>query len=269
MSLVVNLNKLSEGIAVNLEKRVADTNNFPNDINVTLALDVSGSMHRPFGKGDVLHALQRVVAVSNVIDDDGILNFHCFSDVGIPQDDIEAEKDFVNLERIVNRIAHNNGNEYWNGTYFAPVLRDIVYSHSDGIATRFVTSINKVVRDVKPKGFMSKMKNWFSGTVPTETVEEVIKTPVEVEGDTKQLVILITDGDNFDRSQTSSLFENLQGNKQFYFQCIGVGCSNTFLLDCSKNYSNVGYTELSSFTADDDALANALVSDNVLRHFGY
>lgn len=268
MSLVVNLDKLSKGIAVNLEKRVADTNNFPNDINVTLALDVSGSMHRPFHKGDVLHALQRVVAVSNVIDDDGILNFYCFSDVGIPQDDIEAEKDFVNLERIVNRIANSNGTEYWNGTYFAPVLRDIVAEHSDG-GTRFVTTVKKVIRNIKPTGFMAKMKSWFSGTTPTETVDEVVKTPVEVEGDTKQLVILITDGDNFDASQTASLFKDLQGNKQFYFQCIGVGCSNSFLRKCSEQYSNVGYTELSSFTEDDDALANALVSDEVLRHFGY
>lgn len=264
MSLVVNLDKLSEGIAVNLEKRVADTNNFPNDINVTLALDVSGSMHRPFEKGDVLHALQRVVAVSNVIDDDGILNFYCFSYEGIPQDDIEAEKDFVNLERIIKRIANNNGTEYWNGTYFAPVLSDIVSEHSDG-----ATTVKKVARNVKPKGFMAKMKSWFSGKAPTETVDEVIQTPAEVAGDTKQLVILITDGDNSDTSQTASLFKDLEGNKQFYFQCIGVGCSNSFLRKCSEQYSNVGYTELSSFTEDDDALANALVSDEVLRHFGY
>lgn len=268
--LKVDLDKLSEGIVVDLEKRVIDSNKLPDDINVTLALDVSGSMEHLFGDGSVLHTLQRVVAVSNVIDDDGILNFFCFSSSSFPQEDIEAKRDFKKLPQLVEKLSKQRGG-FWTGTYFEPVLQDIVAGHK---ATS--ESTTKVVNKVVPvTSFIGKMWNIIRsvfGMPPhMQTVQETVIVSPETNASemTKQLVILITDGDNFDEGKTRTFFKQMLQDRQFYFQCIGVGHSSSFLSGCANQYANVGYTELSSFTEDDDSLTNALVSTQVLRHFGY
>lgn len=274
--LVIDLEKLSQGIKIDLEKRVVDANQLPDDINVTLALDVSGSMSGLFQDGSVLHTLQRVVAVSNVIDDDGILNFHCFSSSSFPQDDIEAKRDFKKLPQLIKDLCRKRGG-FWGGTYFQPVLRGIVDGHKGDSPTPAPTT--KVVnKQVPVTSFIGKMWNIIRGVfglVPNmQTVQETVVIPAplkaaEVSGPTKQLVILITDGDNSDERETKAFFDKMLKDNQFFFQCIGVGHSSAFLQKCANDYANVGYTELSSFKEDDDALTNALVSTQVLRHFGY
>lgn len=264
--LPVELEKLSKGLKVQLDKKVADANNFPKDINVTLALDVSGSMHSDFRDGAVLHAMKRIVAVSNVIDDDGILNFYCFSDVSLPQSDIEAKADFEKLPSILKTLEGKNG-PYWSGTQFKPVLQEIIDDHS---STSFIT---KSIQKILPLTAIDKVFNFFRGLfgIPlrSNVVTETVQVPGTLSTPTKQLVLLITDGANFDEQETLRLFDSVSKNSQFYFQCIGVGYSSTFLKNCAKKYPNVGYTDISSFKEDDDSLANALVSTEVLRHFGY
>lgn len=263
-ALVVNLDKLSEGIAINLEKRVTNASEFPSDINVTLALDVSGSMTDAFTNGAVLHVLQRVVAVSNVIDDDGVLNFFCFSEKSLPQADIVAAEDFDKLQSITKKLANNSGYDYWNGTCFQPVLKDIVDGHlsPDTVAPR-------PERVASKPGFMSKLKGFFSSK-PADVAATAVASQAETSApeEIKQLVILITDGDNFDKTDTERFFNKMKNDNRFYFQCIGVNCSNSFLRNSAEKYGNVGYTEI-TYTQDDESLANALVSDQVLRHFGY
>lgn len=271
--LKVDLGKLSEGIIVDLEKRVIDSNKLPDDINVTLALDVSGSMQHLFQDGKVLHTLQRVVAVSNVIDDDGILNFNCFSSSSFPQEDIEAKRDFKNLPQLVKDLSRTRGG-FWGGTYFQPVLSDIVNGHKDATTPAPTTKV--VNKSVPVTSFIGKMWNIIRGVFGLApnmtTVQETVIVPPVLKSEeevTKQLVILITDGDNNDETSTRAFFKEMQKDNQFFFQCIGVGHSSRFLRECASQFSNVGYTELSSFTEDDDALTSALVSTQVLRHFGY
>lgn len=268
--LKVDLDKLSEGIIVDLEKRVVDVNKLPDDINVTLALDVSGSMEHLFRDGSVLHTLQRVVAVSNVIDDDGILNFYCFSAASIPQEDIEAKRDFKKLPKLIETLSKQKG-DFWRGTYFAPVLKDIIAGHK----TEAEATTKVVNKSVPVTSFMGKMWNIVRGVFGLAPIMQIVQETVTIPPEakelemTKQLVILITDGDNFDEGNTRVLFKQMLEDNQFYFQCIGVGHSSSFLSECARQYANVGYTELSSFTEDDEALTNALVSTQVLRHFGY
>lgn len=270
--LVVDLEKLSKGIKVDLEKRVIDSNQLPDDINVTLALDVSGSMQHLFQDGSVLHTLQRVVAVSNVIDDDGILNFNCFSSSSFPQEDIEAKRDFKSLPKLIKDL-YKKGGGFWGGTYFQPVLKDIVNAHKYGTSSTATTKV--VNKSVPVTSFIGKMWNIIRGVFGLSPNMQIIQETVDilpvlkVVEATKQLVILITDGDNNDQKSTKAFFKEMLGDNQFFFQCIGVGHSSTFLKNCANEFANVGYTELSSFTEDDDALTNALVSTQVLRHFGY
>lgn len=262
----VNLDKLSEGFSVNLEKRLVDATSFPRDINVTLALDVSGSMSSAFSDGSVLHTMQRILAVSNTIDDDGILNFFCFSETSMEQKDLIAKADFKKLPDILRAISRK-GSPYWSGTNFAPVLHDVVAGHTTGTVTQTVTRLVNANTT-----FFGRILNLLRSLVGLPALMKSVQetsTSSSSSTDTKQLVLLITDGCNWDTSETRRFFESMKSQKNFYFQCIGVGASNSDLKDHARNFSNVGYTELTSFTEGDDALADALVSNDVLRHFGY
>lgn len=274
--LKVDLDKLVQGIRVDLEKRVEDPNKLPNDINVTLALDVSGSMSSDFRNGAVLHALQRIVAISKTIDDDGILNFYCFSEKSFEQPSLDAEKDFPKLDKLVRKLSNEKDYNWWSGTDFSPVLSDIIADHNSNTSTESTSHTVEV--QVEPRSLMQRILNVFRSFFSmakvydtqrqvVESVKTITNGPVETE--TKQLVILITDGQNSDRRETEALFKSMQKDKRYFFQCVVVGCSNSFLKDSANAFSNVGYTEISSFTEDDTSLIQAILSDKVLRHFGY
>ena len=63
----LSLNKATEQVVMSLNKR--GITNIPKDINVSLLLDYSYSMDRHYNSGAVSRVLQRLLSISNVIDD--------------------------------------------------------------------------------------------------------------------------------------------------------------------------------------------------------
>lgn len=74
----VSLEKRVENVVVNLQKR---TTKQLKDVNLNLCLDVSGSTYSEYrsnsaGESSISILLERICAISKVVDDDGILNFY-------------------------------------------------------------------------------------------------------------------------------------------------------------------------------------------------
>lgn len=282
--MTVSLSKMSETVMVSLAKKT--TNPLPRDINVTLALDVSGSMRGSFISGEVTELMRRILAVSNVIDDDGILNFYLFDEESYVQDSIDVKEQYDYIENIINLMIKDG--HYWSGTNFAPVLKEIYNDLLSDVIPKtpveIIKTVVKTVNKTNKTSFLSRLWNSLLSIIglgnkksPIQMLQEssnndyhqyvptIVNNQPEV---TKQLILLITDGDNYDKTETNYIIEQYRNVPNVYLQCIDVGHSSPYLKKLAENNDFIGYATLDTFSESDEKIIDALVSSNVLQKFG-
>lgn len=108
---------MSKGSKIDMTKHVA---------RVALAMDYSGSMDRLFDNGSVQKTVSRLLPIALKFDDNGELESWLFS-TDYKRLDAVTEK---NYENYVKRVMQRSG-MYMGGTYYEPVLSDMVKYYKD------------------------------------------------------------------------------------------------------------------------------------------
>ncbi len=248
---IVELSKKSEEVVVNLQKRgIAQ---IPRDINVSLLLDASYSMiehYRP--NGAVLQVLQRMLSISNTIDDDGLLELVLFSTGAVHTRTLNVGE----YNHLPEYIAEDQRKIVMANTNFTPGLQLLLNLLSE--------DVTEEVRTIKKPSLVGR----FFGKQDEVIVEHKV---VGQALNNKQLIILITDGDSAhnDRKPFMDLLTTLQEDPNVFVQCINVRqVESIYLQNLAESFPHVGYASLRDFTKTDDELIEAILSTKVLAKFG-
>lgn len=192
-------------MSINLEKRVKNVKiqlekiQFGENIQVAVALDISGSMSSTFQNGTVQDLVERLLAIGINLDRNQKIevfpfNGNAYTTAPATRRTLE---NYVE-ERILDRLSIGGGIKY------APVMQEI--------SNRF--KMEHVTRTVEVK----QKKRFLSSIFGTKEVEEQKETYTT--GD-PLVVFFITDGANSDRDQTEALIKKLS-NRPVFWQFIGI-----------------------------------------------
>lgn len=224
----LTLNKATEQVVLTLNKR--GITNIPKDINVSLLLDYSGSMSNQYSNGAVARVLQRLLSISNVIDDDGKLELVIFENSATHIGTLDVSQ-FDETNRIVQNIRDNYR---MGGTEFAP-------------------AIDKILEVLSAGSSVGKMFGGFFGKKPT------------VEG--KQLLVMISDGDNSDDKAFAKAVQTVESMPNVYLQCVAIGYDSSSLRKLADQSDSVGYSSISDFSKTDEDLINSVINPELLQKF--
>lgn len=224
----LSLNKATEQVKLSLNKRGITV--IPNDINVSLLLDYSGSMSRQYENGDVSRVLQRLLSIANTIDDDGKL-------------------ELVIFENGAKHVGTLDVNQYDETD---KIVSDICDKYRMG-GTEFAPAVNKILEVLSADSAVSKMFGSFFGKKP------------EVQG--KQLLVMISDGDNSDQSAFAQAIKRIESMPNVYLQCVAIGYDSQSLRALAAKSDSVGYSSVSDFKKTDEDLINSIVSSELLQKF--
>lgn len=224
----LSLNKATEQVVLTLNKR--GITNIPKDINVSLLLDYSYSMSSQYSNGAVSRVLQRLLSISNVIDDDGKLELVIFEDGANHVGTLNVSQ-FDSTDRIVDDIRRKYS---MGGTNFAPAINKILSVLSSG------SSIGKAFG-----GFFSKKP--------------------AVEG--KQLLVMISDGNNNDGPSFAQAVKTIESMPNVYLQCVAIGYDSSSLRKLAEQSDSVGYSSISDFSKTDEDLINSVINPELLQKF--
>jgi len=149
---------------------------------VVLALDYSGSMGSLYANGTVQDTVERILPLGLAFDDNGEVDFYLFENGSVK---LPENITLKNLDGYIqNKVI---GKYSMGGTNYAPVLREI------------------------QRDFAPKKQGSFLGLGGTPGK---MKDPV--------YIIFITDGDNFDRSETEDIVRSMS-EQGFFIQFVGIG----------------------------------------------
>jgi hypothetical protein len=198
---------------------------------VKLAIDKSGSMDSLYRANVVQKVVERVLAISMNVDMDGTVDIWAFHNDSLPAKAVTADK----IDGYVNREIMNKFN--WGGTSYAPVMEDILQESCGSN--------------------MQKAKSFLGGLFGKPST-----TAVNVAGADPILAILITDGENDDKSSTEDVIKNSQG-QNIYWQLIGIGGSRfPFLDSMGEKYPNCGFVGIGNIDRiDDEDLYSAIINE--------
>ena len=215
--MAIDLNKRIASVGVILTKK-----QLPNvKAQVGVAFDISGSMQGLYRDGTVQDTAERVLAIAHRFDDNQSLDAWTFSN---GSDELEA----VTMENyptfVQDEIFDNDSINKWGGTNYSPVMMSIL-------------------NEYYPTTTTSKILGLFGG-----------KTEIKAKVDYPSYVIVITDGENEDKSSALALLNDVVG-RDIYWQFIGIGSAGfKFLKDAAAKFANVGLIAVSDLTkiSDDD-----------------
>ena len=179
---------------INLVKTVLEEKQISNiQGRIVLALDISASMKSLFNNGTVQDLVERLLAIGVNMDSNKEIEVYLF---GTKSHEASAATlsniDGYTRKEITNKYALENSTKY------AGVIKRI--------AGEFLSE------PIAKKGFISRIFGNKENTVasaPTPTEEPTI-------------VFFITDGENFDQSQTTALIQQLSRHAIFW-QFVGIG----------------------------------------------
>lgn len=195
---MVNLD-LSKQVVLDLTKEVGLDG---QKAAIKLVLDFSLSMRGTYQKGTVQRAVERLMPVAMVFDDDQQVEVTIFHDGAYS---VPVNVTLKNLEGYVNREIINSRRYNYGGTDYAPAIDLIVQQHKDDNGLKG--------GEAKKGGFF---KSLFGGEEKTKP-----------SGPAKQptYVMFITDGDTTNkRGVVKSLIE--ASNYGIHFCCIGLRTSS-------------------------------------------
>lgn len=206
--------------------------------DVAFALDVSGSFHHAHVDGTTQKLLEKLVPWGMVFDPDQKLDVFTFSDgeshaVHVGEITPDTCEGYIK-EEIINEVDGYNG-----GTDYHYVIKAMLENF----------------------GWAPKAKGLFGGLFGKKETT----TP------RRSIVLFITDGDNFDPSDTDRILKESQDRgDQVYFLFIGVGTGSSFpfLMKVADDYANTGLVvirDLPGFLAqDDETLNDQLIGDELI-----
>lgn len=193
---------------------------------VVLALDFSGSMSGLYSDKTVQNTVERILPFGLAFDDNGEVDSYIFEN---GYNKIKQPITLENVEGYINNYVY--GKYQMGGTNYAPVL-------------------NAIYDEFKP----SKSGGFF-GLGATEPPMEY---PV--------YVIFITDGDNFDKSETENIIKKMS-EKGFFIQFIGIGNAGFSFLEKlddmgGRKLDNVNFFNVSNLNSfSDESLYQGLMSE--------
>lgn len=246
MSLSLNLEKSAKALVLSLEKAGIIT---PPALEVGFGLDVSKSFEDEHRAGITDRLLTRLVPWGLAFDPDRKLDVFTFSDGANNVQDVGPvdEHNFMGFvpSRVVGKVIG------WNGGTDYSYLVEKVLAHFGWMG--------EVI--VKKAGFLGRLfgqKDIVSG------------------GEKKRsLLIVATDGDNYDKERTRKVLRESEARgDKVYILFIGIsnqGESFSFLEQIRRDFSNVGFvkiTDLRKFLdLNDDELNAELLDDKLLKWF--
>ena len=240
MTTPFTLTKATEEVAFNLTKRgITDV---PRDINVSLLLDFSGSMDLQYRNGNVSRVLQRLLSISNTIDDDGDMELILFHNNAYHYGTLNVNQ-YEDTDDIVSDIISKYS---MGGTEFAPaVLKALEVLGADTV-----------------KSSVAKTRSFFKRLFSLGAQEETCQ---RVPG--KQLLVMISDGDNSDRRDFNETVKLIENMPNVYLQCVSVGYESTYLQQIADQSDSIGYSSLQDFSKTDDALIESIINKELLNKF--
>lgn len=230
---MISLEKRAEKVGIVLAKR--QIRQAPL-MRVGLALDISGSTRPLYTKGIVQDTVDRLLAVSCKFDDNGTLDMWVFDHRC--QEIASATAD--DYGRYVKEAILENGEvSKWGATSYAPVMTSIVDRYFRG-------------RVEKKGGFLGFGQ------------KTVVVKPQDA--NTPALALFVTDGANDDRAQAAEVLRMAQ-DFPMYWQLVGIGDRSQFgfLEEQADLLPNVGFLNLESLDISDEALYEALISEELCQ----
>jgi hypothetical protein len=254
MALELNLEKSAKTLALCLEKAGIVT---PPQLEVGFGLDVSGSFEDEHTSGVTNDLLTRLVPWGLAFDPDKKLDCFTFSDgednvADVGPADTTNYADFVKAKicekvggRVIAKVKGFNG-----GTDYSYVLE------------KMLGNFGWAGNTVKKAGFFGKLMGK--------------KDEVVVGAKKRSLVIIATDGDNYDKQRTMDVLRasEARGDK-VYFLFLGVsnqGSRFPFLESIGDQFSNTGFVSIPNLRKfvqmSDEELNQQLIGDELLAWFG-
>ncbi|WKB50676.1 VWA domain-containing protein [Eleftheria terrae] len=207
----------------------------PIPSQVALAIDISGSMKDEYDAGIVQSVVERCLAVAMKFDSDQLLDVWVFDDGFGYVGQVQADS----IDGFVSkRIVRNGKLKKWGGTAYAPVLQSIE-AHYYGVEGKKASALGRF--------FGAKDK---AGQDAKQAV-----------GEQPLMVLLITDGENMDRSAFEATLATLR-RRRTYVQFVGIGNSDlSYLESVAEAEPNAGFVQLRQLRGiDDEALLGALIT---------
>lgn len=233
---IFDLQKRQETVQFVLEKR--NLIKAPS-MRVGVALDVSGSARDLYMSGVMQATIDRLVPIGMRFDDNGEIDVWSF-DGACDQLPSVSKHDY---DGYIQRAIINNKNiSKWGGTQYGTPMQNMLNFYFGAPSVAATAS-----------GFFNKL---LGGGKQVEAKPVDQNKPV--------MAMLITDGANSDRENTTRLIQASQ-NKPVYWQMIGVGSPSefNFIKHLADSYGNVGFVSLSSLHISDEQLYDALLTQEL------
>lgn len=195
-------------MSINLEKSVRnakivlDKIGFDKKVEVALALDISGSMSYVFSSGVVQELVERLLAIGINMDNNKEIEVYLFGQNAHFAGTATRENIDGFVKREIERRFRLEGS-----TLYAPVMKLI--SKEAGYSAGAVK---------ESSGLLGRL----FGSKTTEEPAADIETP--------RVVFFVTDGENFDGSQTESFIKEISSQPVFW-QYIGINNSRFDFLE--------------------------------------
>jgi hypothetical protein len=225
--MAIDLNKIEERKESIIDLKKRAGIGKNSKAQVVLALDFSGSMSSLYGNGTVQDTVERILPFGLAFDDNGEVDAYIFED---KYNKIKEPITLNNLDGYVD--TYISGKYEMGGTSYAPVL--------NGVMKDFALA--------KSGGFLG-----FGGKQET-----TMEYPV--------YVIFITDGENFDKSETEKVIREMSA-KGFFVQFIGIGNSSFSFLEklddlTGRTLDNANFFKVSNLKSmTDDTLYQGLMKE--------
>lgn len=240
MSELIDLTKKVE-VVLDLRK-ISDVK-----AQVCLAIDYSWSMKTLYQNGTVEKTIGRISAVAVKFDDNGELDVLVFED-GVREASPATPRNFGSY------VSNNILNQGWRmgGTNYSPFIQKAVENYFDrNIASAVVDNA---------KGILGALKNAFG--FGKKEIVPAASTGAKSKSGFPVLVIIVTDGENFDKSETTALLTQMQ-DKDIYWQFVGIGYERfSYLQKIANDLPNVGFFSIPNIeTVKDMELYKNLLSE--------
>lgn len=213
-------------------------------MRVATLIDISGSMDDEIRDGSVQKVFNQLMGVAFKFDDNAEIDMWIFN----------THSYYVGTAGIndLDSYVKQHGIRAEGGTAYSPAVRDV---------TKFMFGPRYEEVAVTKKGLFG------TKTVMERQLVEPSNTPV--------LVLMITDGAPYNEGSTvSSQFNNIlpafkeAAKYDIYFQMIGVnnqGEKFEVISRLADELPNVGFVKMSDFSASDEHLYEAIVTDELIE----
>lgn len=193
---------------------------------VGLAVDASGSMRGLYDDGTVQRTVERLLALSLRLDDDGSMDLWAFSEDVLPLPAVTE----AGFEGYIGReIVDQPVGPLWGGTTYAPPVR-------------------------------AALRAWFpASTLLSRLFGGAPAMPVK-----PSLLVFVTDGENTDGSEAERAMAEA-ASRPVYFAFVGVGAAAfAFCRTVADRYPNVGFSAVPDLAGlDEDALYERVVTEEL------